>query len=115
MGVIYRSDLDGLSSDSLTGGFFDGWAEPRTPAEHFSILSRSDLVELAVDKDQGIVVGFATALRDNVQSAFVSLLEVLPAYRRRGIGTTLMTRLLDRLSELNDGGGVNVDLSCDPT
>ena len=40
--------------------------------------------------------------------AFVPLLEVLPAYRHRGIGTELIRRLLERLQ-----GRYSIDLVCD--
>lgn len=110
--IHYRSDLAGVSAQQLSGGFFEGWAEPRTPVEHLEILRNSDLVELAIDPETGQVVGYLTALTDGVQSAFVSLLEVLPSHRERGIGSTLVRRGLSRLGEMNDGRGINVDLSC---
>jgi precorrin-8X/cobalt-precorrin-8 methylmutase len=54
------------------------------------------------------VIGFVTAVSDGVVSAYVPLLEVLPSYRRRGIGTELIRRLLARLDGL-----YMVDLACD--
>jgi ribosomal protein S18 acetylase RimI-like enzyme len=54
------------------------------------------------------VVGFVTAISDGVLSAYVPLLEVLPEYQGRGIGTELMRRLLARLEDL-----YMVDLCCD--
>lgn len=113
MSISYRSDIAGLSVEHLPRGFFDGWAEPRSPAEHLEVLRSSDVIELAVDDTTGDVVGFITALTDGIQSAFISLLEVLPEYRGQGIGSTLVRRVLMRLGKLNDGRGVNVDLSCD--
>ena len=106
--IRYIDSLDGVSADMLQG-FFDGWARPRTPAEHMKILEGSDHIVLAIDTDTGRVVGFVTALTDGVQAAFIPLLEVLPAYRKRGIGTALVTRMLDKLK-----GIPAIDLTCDP-
>ncbi len=66
------------------------------------------MVALAVDEASGHVVGFATALTDGVLSAHITLVEVLPGYRRRGIGSALVRRLLDRLGDL-----YAVDVVCD--
>ena len=63
-------------------------------------------MELALDGDA--VVGFVTAASDGVLSAFIPLLEVLPAYRDRGIGAELVRRLLGQLDDL-----YMVDLCCD--
>jgi ribosomal protein S18 acetylase RimI-like enzyme len=56
-----------------------------------------------------MVIGFVTAISDGVRAAFVTLLEVLPVHRGRGVGTELMRRLLDQLQQIDA-----VDLSCDP-
>ena len=63
---------------------------------------------LAIDTAEHRVVGFITALSDGVQSAFIPLLEVLPAYRNRGIGSTLVTMMLAKLK-----GIPAIDLTCD--
>ena len=54
------------------------------------------------------VVGFVTAISDGVLSAYISLLEVLPEFQGRGIGSELMRRLLDQLKGL-----YMVDTLCD--
>jgi ribosomal protein S18 acetylase RimI-like enzyme len=63
---------------------------------------------LAVDDDTGHVVGFVSAISDGVLAAYIPLLEVLPGYQSRGIGTELMRRMLETLS-----GFYMVDLLCD--
>ena len=63
-------------------------------------------MELALDGDA--VVGFVTAISDGVVSAFIPLLEVLPEYQHRRIGTELVRRLLVQLDDL-----YMVDLCCD--
>jgi GNAT superfamily N-acetyltransferase len=87
-------------------GFFAGWPAAPTPDDHLSILRGSDHIVLARDGER--VVGFATAISDGVLSAFIPLLEVLPAYQGRGIGTEPVQRLLVRLERL-----YMVDLCCD--
>jgi len=104
--IRYTESLEEITAETLDG-FFVGWADSRTSEEHMEILRGSDHVVLAIDKRQ--VVGFATALTDGIQTAFVSLLEVLPSHQDRGIGTQLMRRLFERLEEIPC-----VDLTCDP-
>jgi len=106
--IEYRASLDGIAANDLQG-FFVGWRSPRSPEEHLQILAGSDRVVLAVEGDSGRVVGFATALTDGVQAAFIPLLEVLPDYQGRGIGSELVRRLLDRLGPIPC-----IDLTCDP-
>lgn len=54
------------------------------------------------------MVGFVTAISDHVLSSYVPFLEVLPEHRGTGIGSELLRRMLDRLSDL-----CMVDLQCD--
>jgi len=106
--IEFRSSAGGVTAEQLRG-FFVGWRYPRTPDEHLGILDRSDLVELAIDAESDRVVGFATALTDGMQAAFIPLLEVLPDHRGRRIGTELMRRVLARLESIPA-----VDLTCNP-
>jgi ribosomal protein S18 acetylase RimI-like enzyme len=107
MPITYQSDLQGITPERLRG-FFVGWPQPPSPATHLRLLAGSDYVELAVDADAGQVVGFITAISDGVLTAYIPLLEVLPAYQGQGIGATLVHRMLDKLGHL-----YAVDLLCD--
>ena len=62
----------------------------------------------ARDSARRKVVGYVTALSDGKQAAFIPLLEVLPDYQRRGIGTELMNRMLKTLDHIPA-----IDLMCD--
>ena len=85
------------------------WTGRRSPPERqLALLHGSDQVVLARDKKNGRVVGFVTAVNDGVVSAFLPLLEVLPEYQGKGIGSELVRRML-RLLE----GHYMVDLCCD--
>lgn len=106
--IVYRDDLSDVQAGHLRG-FFDGWPSPPSPATHLRLLRGSSHVVLALEHDSGRVVGFVNALSDGVLSAYLPLLEVLPAYRGRGIGTALVRRMLARLAGL-----YMVDVVCDP-
>jgi len=101
--------LVGLTEDALEGGFFEGWPNPPSPAVHLAHLRGAEVAIVAVDTGTDAVVGFVTAVGDGVLAAFIPLLEVLPAYRGRGIGAELVRRVLARLSSR-----YSIDLVCDP-
>jgi ribosomal protein S18 acetylase RimI-like enzyme len=103
----YLTSADIITADQLHG-FFVGWPNPPSSETHLAILRRSDAVVLAVDEETGQVVGFINALSDGVLNAFIPLLEVLPAYQGRGIGSELARRMLAQLDDL-----YAVDLLCD--
>lgn len=107
MPVEYTTDLAGLEASHLQG-FFEGWPSPPSPERHVEVLRGSYRVVLARELGSQQVVGFANALSDGVLSAFIPLLEVLPAYRGRGIGTELVRRLLAELDDV-----YSIDLVCD--
>ncbi|MEX2536238.1 MAG: GNAT family N-acetyltransferase [Trueperaceae bacterium] len=107
--IKYLETVDGLLADDLGAGYFERWPNPPDPGTHLQILHGSSQVVLAFDEDSSKVVGFVTAISDGVLCAYVPLLEVLPAYRHRGIGSELLRRMLERLSCY-----YMVDLVCDP-
>jgi ribosomal protein S18 acetylase RimI-like enzyme len=106
--IQYITTFDGVSADHLRGGFFVGWPNPPTPETHLRLLRQSAKVVLAIEEN-GAVVGFITAISDGVLSAYIPLLEVLPEYQDRGIGSELVRRMLDMLADV-----YMVDLLCDP-
>jgi ribosomal protein S18 acetylase RimI-like enzyme len=103
--IDYTTDLEGVEPKHLDGFFVD-WPKPPSPDRHLELLRGSSHVVLAKAGDR--VVGFITAISDGVLSAYIPLLEVLPEYQRRAIGTELVRRLLAQLGDL-----YMVDLSCD--
>ena len=106
--LSYVDSIEGITPDRLRG-FFVGWPNPPSPETHLRLLANSDAVVLAIDRASGDVVGFITAISDGVLSAYIPLLEVLPAYQGRGIGQELVRRMLAKLDGL-----YMVDLLCDP-
>jgi ribosomal protein S18 acetylase RimI-like enzyme len=106
--IHYTDSCAEITPDQLRGGFFEGWPNPPSAEAHLRILQGSYAVVLALEGIQ--VVGFITAISDGVSSAYIPHLEVLPAYRKQGIGAELTQRMLSRLSRL-----YMIDLICDAT
>ena len=97
--IEYRDTVEGLEASQLVGFFVD-WPRKPTPQTHLTILRGSSHVVVAIDDQSDRVVGFVTAVSDGVLSAYIPLLEVLPAYQDRGIGSELMGRILEQLDDL---------------
>lgn len=106
--ISYTDSLARISAGNI-GGFFVGWPNPPSPETHLKLLRNSDHVVLALDEETGNAVGFVTAISDGVLSAYIPLLEVLPAFQGQGIGRELLRRLLEKLKGL-----YMVDAICDP-
>jgi len=103
----YKYEIDGVSADMLDG-FFVGWPHPPSAETHLQLLKNSSKVVIAVDENTNQVIGFITAISDGILSAYIPLLEVLPAYKNKGIGRKLVSRMLRELE-----GIYMVDLCCD--
>ena len=105
--MIYKSSLDGISSDRLKGFFVD-WPNPPKPETHLKLLKNSSKVIMAIDESTNQVIGFITAISDGVLSAYIPFLEVLPDYKNKGIGKELINRMLKELDDI-----YMIDLCCD--
>lgn len=104
--ITYRTTLDGIGPQQLTG-FFDGWPDPPTPDTLYRILGRAYAFALATN-EEGAVVGFINAISDGVLTAYIPLLEVRSEYKGQGIGSELVRVLLSQLEGL-----YMVDTACD--
>lgn len=104
--VIFSGGTEGLRSEDLAG-FFVGWPRPPSLDERLGILKSADEVVVCRTPD-GAVVGFATALTDYRFAAYIPLVEVLPGYQGRGIGSQMVRTLLERLRAC-----YMIDLVCD--
>ncbi|MDP2808395.1 MAG: GNAT family N-acetyltransferase [bacterium] len=105
--MTYTSSLKGITPLMLRG-FYEGWPQKPSPRTHLLLLKNSDHVVLAVDARTNKVIGFITAISDGVLCAYIPLLEVLPEYRKQGIGSELVKRMLKKLKGL-----YMIDLLCD--
>ncbi|MBI9044859.1 MAG: GNAT family N-acetyltransferase [Anaerolineaceae bacterium] len=106
--IKYTDSLKGINLENLHG-FFVGWPEPPSPETHFRILKNSSEIVLALDNQTGNVIGFINAISDQVLTAYIPLLEVLPDYQEKGIGKMLMSKMMKKLT-----GYYVIDLICDP-
>nr|WP_144789559.1 GNAT family N-acetyltransferase [Lysinibacillus fusiformis] len=89
-------------------GFFVDWPNPPSPQTHLKLLKNSSKVVVALDEQSNQIVGFITAISDGVLSAYIPFLEVLPAYKSKGIGKELINRMLIELQYM-----YMIDLCCD--
>lgn len=105
--ISYTTEINKISVEMLSG-FFAGWKKPLTPTRHFDLICNSTYFVAAIDDDSKKIIGFITALSDKVNAGFIPLLEVLPQYRVRGIGSRLMEMMLELLKDI-----ACVDLTCD--
>jgi ribosomal protein S18 acetylase RimI-like enzyme len=105
LGIEYTDRLDAVEARHLRG-FFVGWPNPPSPERHLDVLRGSAAAVLARDGDN--VVGFVNAISDGALTAYIPLLEVLPDYQGREIGSELVRRLVARLESL-----YMIDLCCD--
>ena len=103
--ISYTSSLNDITVENLDG-FFVGWASPLTLEQHYSHLSKCAYFVAALDGSK--VVGFISALSDGIGCAFIPLIEVLPKYQKKVIGTELMRRMLEILEDV-----IAIDLMCD--
>ncbi len=104
--ITYTSSLGGIHPATLSGGFFEGWMSAPTPEEHLRVLQAANHVVVARHGHR--VVGFVNALSDGLLSAYIPLLEVLPDYRGRGIGSELVRRVREEI-----GPVYMIDVMCD--
>lgn len=105
MNIIYTNELNKLTPENLTG-FFKGWSNHPNCETHLKILNNSYFVWLAFDKDK--CVGFINALSDGIFYSFIPLLEVLPEYQGKGIGSELVS-----LMNVSLDGMYAIDVICD--
>ncbi|MEO8210991.1 MAG: GNAT family N-acetyltransferase [bacterium] len=105
--IAYTDNVTEINHEMLKG-FFAGWKTQPTPEKLLEIVKNSEHKIFAFDDEKKIVVGFINAISDKVLSAYIPLLEVLPDYQHRGIGSELVKRMLGKLKDY-----YMVDLVCD--
>ncbi|WP_207655745.1 GNAT family N-acetyltransferase [Vallitalea okinawensis] len=105
--ISYINSIESVSTKNIKG-FFVNWPNPPSTEKHYEVLKNSSYIWLALDNETNDIVGFVTAISDNVLSAYIPLLEVLPEYQGKGIGTQLVKLMLETLEDF-----YMVDLLCD--
>lgn len=105
MHILYSNDKKKLDQ-LIISGFFVGWPNPPSEQTLKKILNGSQHVYLAIEDNR--LVGFINAISDQVLSAYIPLLEVLPEYQGQGIGKMLVTKMKEDLKRY-----YMIDISCD--
>ena len=105
--IIYQDNLDSIKPEMLID-FFEGWRNFPSRDEHLKLLQNSEFKILAIEDDTKKVIGFINAITDGVLSAYIPLLEVIPEYKNKGIGTELVNRMLEKLKDF-----YMIDIVCD--
>lgn len=103
--INYKTGTESIVADDLED-FFEGWGNKPDPEKRLKILQNSNYIITA--HDEGRLIGFINAVTDKTLSAYIPLLEVLPAYRGKGIGSELVKRMTNMLSSF-----YMIDLCCD--
>lgn len=105
--IDYIDNLDNISAKMLNGFFVDFSRRP-TGEKLYEILRNSEYKILALDTEENRVVGIINAISDHTLSAYIPLLEVLPAYQKQGIGKELVKRMFEKLEDY-----YMIDICCD--
>lgn len=103
--IFYTSDKKWIERINALG-FFVGWPNPPSGQTLKKILTNSQYIYLAIENEK--LVGFINAISDQVLSAYIPLLEVLPEYQGKGIGQKLVSRIKEDLSIY-----YMIDICCD--
>lgn len=75
------------------------WKDEYNPAEIPGLIRGSFVFAVAIEKESGSAVGMGRAISDGVSDAYIQDLVVLPAYRKQGLGTALLSALLEACRE----------------
>ncbi|MHB0865555.1 MAG: GNAT family N-acetyltransferase [Minisyncoccota bacterium] len=107
MSVTYSTKKADLADLEVTG-FFEGWSNKPDESILRKSIENADHIVLAIDTEKKKLAGYITALSDSVLAAYIPFLEVEKSYQHKGIGHTLVSKLLEQLSHL-----YMIDLVCD--
>ncbi|MDD5083487.1 MAG: GNAT family N-acetyltransferase [Candidatus Moranbacteria bacterium] len=105
--ISYSTAKKDLTDLEVTG-FFDGWQSKPSEDDLRKSIENAEYIVLAVDNEKNKLVGYITALSDNILSAYIPFLEIEKNYRKQGIGRELIKRMMVQIDHL-----YMVDLVCD--
>jgi aralkylamine N-acetyltransferase len=71
------------------------WRDEWDPAEILPLINGSFAFAVAVDEKTRQAVGMGRVISDGVSDAYIQDLVLLPEYRRQGIGTDLLSLLVE--------------------
>ncbi|HOI14053.1 MAG TPA: GNAT family N-acetyltransferase [Methanoculleus sp.] len=85
-------DVETIADLYRAGGW---WNEEWNPEGLRALIAGSFAFAVAVDTGAGRAVGMGRVISDGVSDGYVQDLVILPRYRGRGIGTMILSALLD--------------------
>ena len=85
-------DVETIADLYRAGGW---WNEAWDPAGLRDLIAGSFAFAVAIDSAAGRAVGMGRVISDGVSDGYVQDLVVLPGYRGRGIGTMILSTLLN--------------------
>ncbi len=85
-------DVETIADLYRAGGW---WNEEWDPAGLDALIAGSFAFAVAVDAVAGRAVGMGRVISDGVSDAYIQDLVVRPEYRGRGVGTMILSALLD--------------------
>jgi ribosomal protein S18 acetylase RimI-like enzyme len=85
-------DVEAIAGLYRAGGW---WNENWDPAGIRALIAGSFAFAVAIDSVAGKAVGMGRVISDGVSDGYVQDLVVLPDYRGRGVGTMILSTLLD--------------------
>ena len=95
--MITYSDSLATVTDADLEGFLAHWHfAPPTGTLH-EMLRGSTAIFLARDDQSSTICGYVTALSDGIACAYISAIEVRLPYRNQGVGTALLSKMIQRL------------------
>lgn len=94
--ITYSHSLDAVTDADLTG-LLAHWDFIPPNGTLLAMLHSSTHVILARDESSSTLCGYITALSDDVVCAYISALEVRPAFRHQGIASALITQMTNQL------------------
>jgi len=70
------------------------WKEGYDKSKLKSLIKRSFAFFVVIDKEKNKAVGMGRILSDGISDAYIQDLVILPKYRKKGIGSKLVTKLI---------------------
>ncbi len=98
--IVTAWDEETIADLYRAGGW---WKEDWDPAQLAALIRGSFAFAVAVDRETGSAVGMGRVISDGVSDGYIQDLVVRPDYRGRGIGSKLVSALLEHCTGANLG------------
>jgi GNAT superfamily N-acetyltransferase len=106
--LVHSWDAGEIVALYRAGGW---WKDEYDPAEIPRLIGGSFAFVVATDTKSGRAVGMGRAISDGVSDAYIQDLVVLPRYRRKNLGSVILTHLI---KQCRDAGITWIALVAEP-